>query len=137
MAMQEEVYIKLRFVETNLIPEKITNLIKENPTICGKKGDLIRGRKLLIDVGCWIYKSILAPPWNVGEALEKLLPMIEPNVKLRKYCKDFNIDIEFSVIMYLAENAPIVTLEPPLLQRIANIGASIDFDIYFIDKYDL
>ena len=38
--MQEEVYIKLRFVETNLIPEKITNLIKENPTICGKKGDL-------------------------------------------------------------------------------------------------
>ena len=35
--MQEEVYIKLRFLETNLIPEEITNLIKINPTICGKK----------------------------------------------------------------------------------------------------
>ena len=135
--MQEEVYIKLRFLEDNLIPEEITNLIKVNPTICGKKGDLVRGRKLPIEEGLWIYKSILAPPWNVGEALEKLLPLIEPNEKLRKYCKDFNIYIEFSVIMYLAENAPIVTLEPPLLQRIANIGATIDFDIYFIDKSDL
>ena len=38
--------------------------------------------------------------------------------------------------MYLAENAPIVTLEPSLLQRIENIGATIDFDIYFIDKYE-
>ena len=135
--MQEEVYIYLKFVETNLIPEEITNLIKVNPTICGKKGDLVRGRKLPIDEGWWFYKSILVPPWNVGEALEKLLPLIEPNEKLRKYCKDFNIYIEFSVIMYLAENAPIVTLEPPLLQRIANIGATIDFDIYFIDKSDL
>lgn len=132
--MQEEVYIKLKFLETNLIPDEITNLIGISPTICGKKGDLVRGRKLPINEGLWIYKSIVAPPWNIGEALEKLLPMIETNEKLRKYCKNFNIYREFSVIMYLAQNTPIVTMEPSLLQRIANVGATIDFDIYLISR---
>lgn len=132
--MQEEVYIKFKFLETNLIPAEITNLIKVTPTISGKNGDLIYGRKLPINEGLWIYKSTVAPPWNIGEALEKLLPMIETNEKLRKYCKDFNVYIEFSVVMYLAQNTPIVTLEPSLLQRIANVGATIDFDIYLNNR---
>ncbi len=132
--MQEEVYIKLRFIECELIPEAITDLIGIAPTIAGRKGDLIRGRKLPITEGLWSYKHRIPPPWNVGEALEELLPLIEKNTELQEYCKAFDIEIEFSVIMYLVSNTPIVTLFPSLLRRIADVRASVDFDIYLLGE---
>ena len=130
--MQEEVYIKLKFIEDDLVPEEITRLIGIAPAIAGRRGDLIRGRKLPIKEGLWCCKRNIAPPWDIGDALDGLLPLIENNEELKQYCRDFNIYVEFSIIMYLADNAPIVTLAPSLLRRIANAGAAINFDIYLL-----
>lgn len=131
--MPEEVYIKLRFIEENLKPETITQLIGIEPTISGKKGDVTYGRKLPIEEGIWIYKYIInETPWNIGDALSDLLPLVESKPKLIQFCLNNNIFLEFSVILYLATNTPIITLEPSLLKRVAAINATIDFDIYLI-----
>ena len=132
--MPGKVYIKLKFIEENLKPEEITQLIGLQPTIAAKKGEVIpSGRKFPIDEGTWIYKhDINEIPWNVGNAISELLPLLESKPKLLQFCLDNNVYLEFSVILYLEKDTPIITLEPSLLKRIAAINATIDFDMYII-----
>lgn len=131
--MSEKAYVYLKFIDEKLDPSGISSLIGIEPTIAGRKGDLIPGRKLPIKEGVWMYRHMMDEiPWDVGDAISSLLQLIEPNTALRQFCSDNDIYLEFSVVLYLAINTPIITLEPFLLKRVAAINATIDFDIYLI-----
>lgn len=132
--MAEEVYINLEFFDENLNPDEITRLIGIQPTKSGRKGALIPGgRKFPITEGMWTYKYIITEtPWDVGKALAELLPLVESKPELLQYCRDNHIYLEFAVVSFLAQNTPIVILEPSLMKRMAAINAAIDFDTYFI-----
>ncbi|MGE4564777.1 MAG: DUF4279 domain-containing protein [Victivallaceae bacterium] len=127
----ESVYVILKLISDELDPQEITKRIGFAPTKAGVKGSCIPGRKMPIKEGLWSYQYILTEyPWNIGQAIEELLPRLESKPELLDYCRAEDIYVEFSIVMYLNNRTPIFTLTPDLMARLCRINAVIDVDMY-------
>lgn len=64
--------------------------------------------------------------------LDELLSVVEPG-SLHTFASESRMEVELSAHVYMANQAPVGTLESDLVGRIAALGASFDIDLYVVD----
>lgn len=70
--------------------------------------------------------------------VEELLSLFDDHVRgLREIVDRTGADIEVSVHVSMAEQAPIGTFELPLLQKLVALGAALDLDLYVVNEDQL
>jgi hypothetical protein len=127
--------IKLRLVLTStaLATAKIVSLSGINPTRAWTRGDRVhpKAKNVEKENGCLIEVVANALPRAI-EDLQQLLAGQRVNLK----GLPDEIDRELSCVVYIEDGAPDLYLSADFVRFAADIGASIDFDLYEMRNED-
>jgi hypothetical protein len=67
----------------------------------------------------------------VNPLLEVLLPKSE---QITHICREFGLEAEFSFVVYLVDEAPIINFSEKIISSIAKLHAALDIDIVITDN---
>ena len=125
--------IKVEFVltGTRLSPDGIIHLLGITPVRTWQKGDSIQDTKLRRKHNGWCL-SIKGNENSIDLAdyitplLEVLLPKSE---LITDICREYELDAEFSCVIYIKDEAPIINFSTTNVINLAKLHAAIDVDI--------
>ena len=124
--MVPKIQVEFRITGIQVLPDKITQLLKLNPTRTWSVGDFIQGTKLRRKHNGWCF-AIDTP--EVGYDLEKyILPLVEallPSAQLiRQVCEKYDLSSEISCAIYLVDETPTINLSPKVISDMASLKFS-------------
>jgi hypothetical protein len=129
--LSEEVKVTFRFVGDNVNPEVITSTIGLQPSDAHAKGEIVEKQpEQIYPTGFWGLKSSIPPDRTLEEHLENLLDILEPKASLIKKLRDIGLVPNFYCGCFIAGAATSFSLKADIFQRIANIGASLEYHLY-------
>ncbi|GMU74798.1 MAG: hypothetical protein AMXMBFR45_02890 [Gammaproteobacteria bacterium] len=121
--------LKLRLVLTSADwdSEKIVAKAGLNPTRKWARGDRVhpKATNLEKENGCLVEVTGA----SLSSAAGDLLRILEPT-KLHREPLPKEIEVEFSCIVYMEDGAPELHMDQQFVRFAAQLGASIDFDVY-------
>jgi len=127
---QNKVFIRLRNFDCHV--EKITSMLKLNPTKGWTKGDLIPNRQNAYrKQSRWELIAPVSPEDDVSKHIDFLLDAIEPKkAAFKKLINQY--DGELTIVSHLTKDCCLsARLHNHAIKRIAALGLSIDFDLHF------
>jgi hypothetical protein len=122
----------LRIFGDDLIPEEITQMLRCQPTLAQRTGDVIRyasGRERVVRCGNWRLNATRAEPEDINDQVRSLLSKVEsaPHV-WKDLVRRFNVDIFCGLFMQGGNDG--FSLAPDVMVLLGERGIVIDFDIY-------
>jgi hypothetical protein len=133
--MKNELIVELRVMGFDCHPSEITKLLKLQPTSTWIKGELVsksgRGIKKNEENG-WALRAdwkSTEQPIDFSDLFDDLSKRVFP-VKERFAELSKESSIQVACCAYIREYAPAFTLDEPTIRLLADINASVDFDIY-------
>lgn len=117
--------------------EEISKIIGIEPTSIRIKGEARTKNNILkIEENCWVLSSGLDEDQDFEAHLNAIIEIIKQNLKgFKTVCKEYYT--ELSCIVKISENeeisTPSIHLTKDAIGILAQINASIDYDIYLID----
>ena len=129
--MLPELYVDFTFTSDEESLQDLDSVLGLKPKKCWNKGDPIERTILKYKVSGWsigtekertqdLERHILA-------ILERLLPKQEV---ISEVVKTRNLKTSLQCVIEMGDTTPSTFIDAPLVKRIADLGASIDFDIY-------
>ena len=131
----DEASVSLRFFGENLVPEDVTRLLRCEPDISRRKGDLLHSGKHQREAtgGAWILEGNLPRTTPVEEQVEALLARVTGNLEVwNQLVTECRADVFCG--LFLTDSNRGFSISPRLAKLLSERGVTIDFDIYFIDQ---
>ena len=127
--------IKVRFIVSDFSfePEKITELLRLKPSKTWKTGDLVTPRTIHKHKqnGWMLALHAASASDTVATLVDNLLKTLEPSTEaLKSLAKE--AEFELSIIIYMEGETPELNLPPAQINRLAELNASIDVDLYVL-----
>jgi hypothetical protein len=127
----EETIVRLRITSFVHSPEVITQTIGLSCDRSWYAGD-IRPQTIIVEKSHgWVLGSGLPATAGVEEQVEALVRMLESRADALKALAQ-SARIELSCVMYFGATAGVV-LDKTMVERIARLGAGVEFDLYSLD----
>ncbi|NVK21035.1 MAG: DUF4279 domain-containing protein [Kangiellaceae bacterium] len=127
-------YAYLRISNEDGSHSEITEILKLEPTNCWNKGDINRANNRPRNQVSWQLESGLDDTHPIEEHLDKIFSILTPlKSELVKLSDKYNICIQ--CVGYYHPSQHGIHLDHSTLEKAYSIGASFDFDCYFVDDY--
>ena len=113
--------------------ELITNVLNVKPTVQWRKGDTINNRQIVRQDTTWSFGIGLQSSYDIEEQSKQFLSVFInrlDKLKLLKSEQNIDILILYTVKVYNSET-PIMSLNSEIINFARELGAKIDFDLYF------
>jgi hypothetical protein len=127
--MKVSFHIKSKY----LSPDEITHFLGLQPTKVFNIGDLM-GKKSInkAKVNIWIYSTEKPiPSFDINAYLTPLLDSLETKKDLiSKLSQEQDVHCIIECPIWIEDETPILCLTPRIMQRIIELNAEIDFDLY-------
>jgi hypothetical protein len=115
-------------------PSKITDLLKIQPHESWRKGEVIPNSPVKRKYSCWtIAASLKRYSYNVEDYVKDIIKKIAPVKNKIKRIPGANLELEIWIDLYPEASMPGIVLSKSTLRFLADIGAEVDCDLYFID----
>jgi hypothetical protein len=132
-----ETHVTFRIVGDDLDPENITNKLQIRPSAVAAKGQTNplshMSKPQLARVGFWYLTTRgIVESKNLEAHLICLLDQLAPSsAQIRNLANSSNLRVEFHCYWMSETGYGGPILSPKVLERISNLGATLDFDLYF------
>lgn len=132
--MKNESHVGFCVYEFGNDPSVVTNLICLAPTKSWLVGDPIFNHPTATRSNTkWEFESPLPLESDVEDHIEALLSVLEENVEgVSKAVEHFSAEIRCTIYYYENSCNQGFNLSENVIARIAKLGLSIDFDLYFL-----
>jgi hypothetical protein len=128
----DESHVFLAVIGFGNDPSIVTSLVGLPPTTAWCVGDPIPGHpKAKRTISRWAFQSPLPLHDHVDHHLEALLQLLESSSSRIRDCAS-RYSTQVSCAIYYKDFTPGINLSAATLQRIAALGVSLDFDLYFL-----
>lgn len=135
--LHEEIKVTFCFVGGNVNPGVITAKTDIQPSEAHAKGETVEKHpERTHPTGFWGLNSSLPPNRSLEEHLKDLLNTLEPRSSIIKEFRDIGLNPTFYCGCFTAGTTTSIKLEANTLQRIADIGASLEYHLYCCDEDD-
>lgn len=117
----------------NVSPDEITRFLGLQPSRVFNIGDLMDKRSIIrAKVNIWIYSiEKPMPSFDINDYLTPLLDSLETKKDLiSKLNQEQNVRCIIECPIWIEDETPILCLTPRIMQRIIELNAEIDFDLY-------
>lgn len=130
MSAHTDMQVEFTLHDFSCSPDAVTRLLGVTPTKIWSEGDRMPPSKIKRKSNGWSLRSSATPTIADLEAHVRWLLSHLPHGldALKQDCGNWYAEI--SVVVDLRDGAPVLHLPAELLGRLANIGASIDVDMY-------
>jgi hypothetical protein len=140
--MKPEIEVEFCILGTRLPPEEIARLVGIHPTRMWNIGDFIQQTADGVVQSSRIRRKENA--WclsikndrdaiDLVKLIRQLLQIVEPKAKIiKQICIEFELECEISCVIYAKDETPIVNFTPDVLSSLANLKATLDFDIILL-----
>lgn len=134
--MPSEIKAEFNLTGINFSPERITSLLGITPSRTWKVGDLIPKTILCMKHDGWSLATdteIVDDVCDLEKHIQRLLKQLKSSVgKIKEICSRYQLDAEISCVVYTPDANPGICFEPDIAKQIADLGAAIDIDLYFL-----
>jgi hypothetical protein len=110
--------------------DEISKAIAVQPTRAWAAGDRIGPTKRTHDSNGWELESSLVDEWDPEKHLKALLDRLPADLPQRLRRASPQWCVQFSLVLELHDQTPPFNLAVDTVQRIAELGASVDVDLY-------
>jgi hypothetical protein len=124
----QETIVRLKILSRTLTPEMITAKIGLQCDKWWHAGDF-RGHTIIVQKEHgWVLHSGLPKTTDLDTHIKVLLDILEP---AKEAIRGISITetVEFSIVIY-SSSEPALCFDPPIISRIAGLGAGLDIDLY-------
>ena len=127
----EEIRVQLNFAGFAREPDELTALVGIVPSKVWRIGESIDKSKRTYKSNGWRI-SAEPPPTEVEAGVDALFTKV---ASCWEALRLLSIDcrVELSIVIYVGQQVPAIHLRPDQLDRLAELGASIDIDLYCLD----
>lgn len=128
--MAQETLVRLKITSATYTPGAITSATGLQCDKSWHAGDTRKPTTIVEKDNGWILNSGLSEAASLDEHMESLLGMIEP---AKEVIRSFSAtdSVELSIVIY-APSPPALNFPYSIINRAAELGASIDIDLYII-----
>lgn len=137
--MDSEIIAELRVMEFECAPSDITKFLSLQPTMTWTKGEPISkagsGLQKHQENG-WAWSLRLKSkegPLDFSVLFDDILTQVGP-IKERFKRLPANTSVQLACCAYITDCAPAISLDEPIVKLLADISASVDFDIYCLNR---
>ena len=126
--------VTLRFFGDDLDPDEVSRWLGSPPTLTRRKGEVIPGEcKRVAETGSWLLSSERQSKNTLESQIDTLFNRLTDDVEVwRKLTKRYHADL-FCGLWSEAWNRGL-ELSADIVERIAERGVRIGFDIYFVNE---
>ncbi|MCK6629793.1 MAG: DUF4279 domain-containing protein [Anaerolineae bacterium] len=133
----EEVKVTFRFVGDNVNPEMITSRVGLQPSAAHEKGEIVKKHpEQVYPTGFWSLDSSIPSDRPLGEHVEQLLSILESKTLILKGLRDIGLVPTFYCGCFITGTTTSVKIKADILQRMADIGASLEYYLYCCNEED-
>jgi ribosomal protein L19 len=126
--------VTLRIFGDDLNPDEISELLKCNPSVSYKKGDIIKnGQTAKAKTGRWSLESTLSDETDLEEKVWDILKRLSSDVNVWKSITT-KYEVVFFCGVFLDTDNRGFGLSVSLMREISRLGIEIGFDIYAPEK---
>lgn len=122
----------LRIFGDDLDPENLTRLLRCEPSVAQRTGDVIRyssGRERTVKRGNWRLVANRAEPEDLDGQLRWILSQITNDLSVWKAIVE-TYDVDMFCGMFMGESNDGFSLSPEVLLMLGERGIKLDFDVY-------
>jgi len=132
MLVKNHIKVSLKVTDFLCSSSEITNVLGFLPTKIWEKGDIVHPKaENLHKQNGWIFsKEDRLEKRSVHEISMRLLLEIGEKIENFSLLPD-ECEIEFSCVIYVYTHIPEINLPSKLVEKLAKIGCSLDFDVYY------
>lgn len=123
----EEVRIQLNFIGFTREPEEVTAFVGVTPSKTWRTGDAIERSRRAYDSNGWRVSA--ERPLDVEAGVDALFERLAPHWKALRQLSDES-RVELSVVIYAGQQVPAIHLRRDQIDRLAELGGSVDVDVY-------
>jgi hypothetical protein len=128
--IDESAYVYFRVASEHLPLEEISSSLGIEPTECWRKGDVGIYNPSRPDSGWLLYSPLPRSNLRIDEHIEALLRMLEAYTPMvREFGQRYTTSLV--CVGHFSESSPGFSLSKQLVERIAKLALSLDFDLYF------
>ena len=128
----------LRIFGNDLVPEEISQILRCEPTVAQRTGEVIRyqsGRERVVKCGNWRLDAVTEEPEDINGQVRSILSKVDPAPGVwEDLVQRFDVDMFCGLFMRHANDG--FTLAPDVMVLLGERGIIIDFDIYAADRED-
>jgi hypothetical protein len=125
----DEASVTLAIYGETLDPDRVTALLRCQPTSAHRKGDRKREGSVPYRTGAWLLSEQAKPPTTVDDLIDRLLSRLPAEADVwHRVATEFDLQLRFGI--FVSEWNRGFGVSNHSLQRVATLGASILFDIY-------
>jgi len=96
-----------------------------------KAGDRISGGRRIAQTSLWHYSTPEERTVDLPAHIDSVLSVVRPHVtRFNELRRKLGFDVEFHIVAWIVEQAPIGTVDTSALAEMAAIGASLNIDLY-------
>jgi len=132
--VKSQVRVSFEVLDFEGLPSDITNVLGVRPTKTWRKGDRIQKSALLEKENGWSIESDKAPAEQLSELIRRVVASLKGSKdKLAIVSK--NCYTQLSLVLYVhGDERPELHLDADIVQRLAELGAHVDADMYFLSS---
>lgn len=137
MIKHHTIQVSFEIYDFNDDPAHLTEVIGLKPSGVSRKGQLVKiGSKdkkveVMASQNVWRLDSTLGPAVALEQHIDGLLKILAPHAnKISQELADYRI--KFRCTLLYEDSRPGITLTKNQLQQIADLGADLDLDFYFL-----
>jgi hypothetical protein len=135
LPLSEEIQVTFRFVGDHVDPKVITSTIELQPSLAHVKGEIPEKHpEHRYPTGFWGIDSSIPSNHALEEHLEILLDILEPKALVIKELADAGLVPDFFCGCFTSRATTSFKINAETLRRIANIGASLEYHLYWDDE---
>jgi hypothetical protein len=125
----DEAVVSLTVSGDDLDPDQVTAVLACSPTSAHPRGYRKRESSVPSRVGAWILEERGKPPVGVDDLIEKLLAQLPTDQAIwRDLATRFRVQLRFGIFLEGWNRG--FSISGRFLQRLAEMGVSLEFDLY-------
>jgi hypothetical protein len=126
--------ISLRIMRSELDPDFITELVGVQPDEAHRRGDVHKTRSGVIcspfSEGLWVKESPL-DGGSLEEMVVSLLSLFQERTTVFQELQRMGFRLDIFIGAFMESETAGFSLSSVLLKQLANLGVTLDFDLYF------
>lgn len=114
-------------------PDKVTQHVGVVPTKTYRMGEQIQKTLLRQKYDVWSFSTGLQESLDLCHQVHALLDQLQPYLPtLATVCQRWHLDAEIECVIYAEGQIPAIHFNLDDIKRIAELGAEIDVDLYYL-----
>lgn len=113
-------------------PDDVTQCLGVEPSATWRIGDLIEPSTVRRKSNGWVLSAPLIDPLDIEVQIKWLLDQLPVDLRRMSQVTD-RWDAELSCALYIKDQAPALALSSETVQRLADLAAEFDADLYVIE----